>query len=136
MAALTKRMVIRLPDDLDTWIGEQSAREGLDNATWARAVLTRLKNGLPPIAGSQPQRVVTARDEPYPQTGIDPYQPIDDLDALLESRVEQAVQASGPSPFVTSPQAADDLSHELVGTAHPLRRLERVKYNPGRGGYG
>lgn len=136
MSTLSKRMVIRLADDLDAWIGEQAAREGLDNATWARAVLTRLKNGLPPIAGSQPQRVVTAQDEPYPRNGIDPYQPSNDLDALLESRVEQAALASGASSFVTQPPAADDLSHELVGAAHPLRRLERVKYNPGRGGYG
>lgn len=133
--SLTKRMVIRLPDDLDAWIGEQAAREGLDNATWARAVLTRLKNGLPPIA-TPFQRGVTVTDAPRPQNGIEPNETGNDLDALLESRLQEAAQASMPSAFITPPPAANDLSHELVGVAHPLRRIERVKYNPGRGGYG
>lgn len=127
MAALTKRIMIRLADDLDAWISEQSAREGLDNATWARAVLTRLKNGLPPIAGvASPMQFESPVAE----------QSSNDLDSILGSRVEEAAQVTATASFVTSPPAANDLSHELVGAAHPLRRLERVKYNPGRGGYG
>jgi hypothetical protein len=59
-----------------------------------------------------------------------------DLGALLDSRVEQAAQSQSTASFIAPPPAADDLSHELVGAARPLRRVERVKYNPGRGGYG
>lgn len=45
MSTLSKRLVVRLPEDMDAWIGEQAALEGLDNATWVRSVLTRMRNG-------------------------------------------------------------------------------------------
>lgn len=139
----SKRMIIHLADDLDVWIGEQAAREGLDSPTWARVVLTRLKNGLPAVPGSAPQ-LMAPELPPVPlPMAVEHNSPsqesperFDLLDDLLESRVEQAAQAAATASFVTSPPAANDLSHELVGAAHPLRRLERVKYNPGRGGYG
>jgi len=137
MAALTKRMVIRLGDELEAWIGERAEREGLDNAAWVRSLLTKMMNGLVAMPRDDiARRLVTAQDDRHPQTGIDPDQSTNSTDALLESRVEEAAESAAPPLFVTPPPAADDLSHELVGPAYPLRRFERVRYNPGRGGYG
>jgi hypothetical protein len=47
---LNKRLVVRLSDDLEQWIGAQAELEGLDTATWVRSILTRMKNRLvPPV---------------------------------------------------------------------------------------
>ncbi len=136
MAALSKRLVIRLGDDLDAWITQRATLEGLDNAAWVRSLLAKTMNGLVPLPAHSHQPSATPQTEPDPRIGIDPNPPTDDLDTLLANRVEQAAESASPSPFVTAPPAEDDLSHERVGVAHPLRRVERSRYNPGRTGYG
>lgn len=49
---LTKRLVVRLSADLEQWISSQAEAEGLDTATFARAVFTRLRNGIAPMIGA------------------------------------------------------------------------------------
>lgn len=45
MADLTKRLVVRISDDLHAWIGQQAEQEGLDSATWVRSTLTKMMRG-------------------------------------------------------------------------------------------
>jgi hypothetical protein len=144
MPALTKRMVIRLGDELDAWIAAKAEREGLDNAAWVRSVLTKMMNGIMPMPrGDLERRLVSpgtssrgVQEPTQPQISLDPDQPAGNIDALLETRAHEAAESVAPPLFVTPPPADENLTHELVGTAYPLRRIERSRYNPGRGGYG
>jgi hypothetical protein len=132
MSTLSKRLVLRISDDLEAWIGKEAESEGLDNATFVRAVLMRLMNGRAPMLGvAPPQPAMTAQDEP--QFRVDPEKPITSIDELLDARIQAAAVAA---PFIATPPSVNDLSHELVGAAYPLRRVERSRYNPGRNGYG
>jgi hypothetical protein len=136
MPALTKRMVIRLGDELDAWIAAKAEREGLDNAAWVRSALTKMMNGIMPMPRGDLERRLTVQEPTQPQSGLDPDQAAGNIDALLESRAHEAAESVAPPLFVTPPPADENLTHELVGTAYPLRRIERSRYNPGRGGYG
>lgn len=55
---LTKRLVVRLSADLEQWISSQAEAEGLDTATFARAVFTRLRNGIAPMIKKAPLRAM------------------------------------------------------------------------------
>jgi len=106
MGTLSKRLVIRLSDDLDQWIGVQCAREGLDNATFVRAVLTRLSNGLPPMVAmvarsfEQPVGELDGA-EPVPQT--EPATDVD-IEAMVGQGLELA-QAQGLTEPKPEPEA-------------------------------
>jgi len=43
--SLSKRIVVRVSDDLESWIGQQAEQEGLDSATWVRSTLTKIMRG-------------------------------------------------------------------------------------------
>jgi hypothetical protein len=63
---LNKRLVVRLSDDLEQWIGAQAELEGLDTATWVRSILTRMKNRLvPPVNAVRPTQTAAAAVEEH-----------------------------------------------------------------------
>jgi hypothetical protein len=99
MASLTKRVVVRISDELELWIAEQAEAEGLDSATWVRSILTRMRNGrgVQQIAAQQPQPGQFA-DLPQEFDGPPP-----DPDALLSEALATA-EAQG----LTEPQPGEE----------------------------
>ena len=171
MATLSKRLVVKIPDDLDTWINQQAEEQGMDAQNWVRSLLTRTMKGLLPrpridleqgmtdVDGSsippcdikyQPLGRLAARLEGIGQRAIDAGGVLPTSEEiiaagrsderlendLLAARAAEAAESAKPPLFVEAPPAEEDLSHERVGAAVPLHRIERSRYNPGRSGYG
>lgn len=103
---LTKRLVVRLSADLEQWISSQAEAEGLDTATFARAVFTRLRNGYAPMMIAQGSRSAMQNGELVPIVGaqvtesgaaeppasLDPANPseIPDIDAMVTQSLDLA----------------------------------------------
>jgi len=90
MSNLSKRLVVRISEELEQWIGAQAELEGLDSATWVRSILTRMRNGRLPMAG-----------KPVPISGIVDFS----MDIPSASMTE-----SGPS---TAPLSPDPIPVEV-----------------------
>lgn len=116
MSTLSKRVVVRISDELEQWIGAQAENEGLDSATWVRSMLTRMKNGL--VTAQLAQKVQPVRDSsPEPeQLADEPAEPID-TDAMVSEALDIA-DAQG----LTAPREDPEPPIQTTGVRSLVRR--------------
>lgn len=120
------RMMIRLSPEDRSWVAEQAEDEGVEPHIFVRLLINRARRGRPLLIAQAAQQtatplppVVTQSEWPQPQT----IAPTPELDDLIEARLSEEAQGLAIQP-------------EEYSAAIPLRRVERVKYNPGRTGTG
>ena len=125
MASLTKRIVVRMSEDLDQWISEQAENEGLDSATWVRATLMRMRKGtgsimqdMAMVETNDPTHTVTVRT-PLPETNFQPESPVD-IDAIVSEGLDQAIALGQAEADVAQEEAQSNGVRALVRRAPPF----------------
>ncbi len=123
--ALKSRIVVRISEDLESWIAEQGEREGLDPATWVRSILTSMRNGRLAAPIVQPMHTVQAS---APIETLPPEPPADPVDT--DAMVKEALGAAAEDGLLAS---AADLEAQgdapAAGGARPLYRPP-VRFSP------
>jgi len=113
-----KRMMIRFTEEDEAWISEQATDEGVDNATFVRMLVHRLRLGRPALLRTAltPHMVVpkTVAQEPDLRPGVVTFIPHRD-DVLTED--EKTALAALDSGEIAP--AGDDAPDSLVGPPAP-----------------
>lgn len=152
MSTLSKRITIRFAAEDDHWLAEQADDEGVDKATMLRMLVSRLRQGRPPLVRMMLETVtkpkppfyrvpaisyvqdahgnLAAQDHPEAPEPLAP----EEVDELLAGRMaEMGIDPNAPEPIPHPPQQVPPSN----GTAAvSLRRIPRQVYNPGRSGTG
>lgn len=136
--SLSKRVMVRLSDADEAWVAEQAEDEGVDNATFLRMLVTRLRRGRPPlmrlaIDGAAAVPHSPASDELYyAQASAAPTADAQQITDLLEQRAREAAANDGPDGVRHNDEPHDGgAMNGAEPVAVPLRRVPRQQYNPG-----
>lgn len=146
-ADLSKRIVVRVTDAQDDWLTQAAADEGLDKATFLRAMVDRLSKGRAPLISMMQSRpmpraaVLPGGFDPRPGAinyADDVEQSANAVDAAADLAQRAAEDAIANAPRVKSfeelnpPRAFDATEPDPGVVSMPLRRVGRQVYNPGR----
>lgn len=93
--SLKARVVVRMSDELEQWIGQQADSEGLDSATWVRSTLTKIKNGLAAKSVAPMEQTFVQQEAQFVEQSEEPVDP-DDLvnEALAQAAGQQEMEVA------------------------------------------
>lgn len=146
---LTKRLSVRFTSEDEAWIAEQAADEGVDNATFVRMLVNRLRRGRPALmrdalAAHDPLRPTALNNAPTPYMNTDfvldsAEIPSDDGALHAAQRIEDGTAEQILARRLAENPQMPDMGGAVPNgnaAAQPIVRIERSKWNPGRSGYG
>lgn len=126
---LSRRMQVRFAEEDMTWIAEQAADEGVDDATFVRMLVNRLRRGRPPLMRMMLEVQPAKRAVAVPTLPAAADLPPDvDAEAVLAERLAESGLEPNAPPIEHEPEP------EAQVVAMSMRRVPRQSYNPGRGG--
>lgn len=156
------RMTIRFTAEDTAWIAEQAADEGVDDATFVRMLVNRLRRNRPPLIRmaleAQPALVRGASDAAHygrspamdemrrigvlaaaPRHHDVPVFTVDELEPQPQTEAESVLErrmaevSAQPDNVVQYPVTeADEAHQERARAAIPLNEVPRERFNPGR----